>query len=200
MRFGWIILLALAVLVFANPIAAQEPPLVILMPGGGANRPAGYVVRNKQRFERAGFQVRVSTTSHHTVQAASNAKAGGRKVFLVGISIGAARALAALEVGAPADAAVFFSGAYAMGQLLLKSPKKLPPTLMVHHRRDRCPFTTPGSAEEFRKWAGERVVQLVWVETSGNEPLLSCSPGAAHGFFGKDLAPVSAAIAFLKTF
>ena len=199
MRFVLKALFTLSLLLWANSIAAAQPPLAILMPGGsGAAKPTDFLVRNRARFEHAGFQTVVISTPGPAVQAAKAAHAKGQKVFLVGISLGVSRAAAALQAGAPADAAVFFSGAYTNARSAMPSPGKLPPTLMVHHRMDQCPVTTPASAEAFKQWSGGRVSRIVWISSTGSTMHWACGPKAAHGYFEKDNEPISAAIGFLK--
>ena len=179
---------------------AAGPPLVILMPGGtGAPKPGDFLIRNRKAFELAGFETLVSSTAHKTVEAAKSARANGRKIFLVGISFGVDRSVAALASGAPADGAVFYSGAYLLAQSRLGAPQRLPPTVLVHHRSDRCPNTLPANAENFRKWSGGRVARIVWIENSGSETAWICGPRGAHGFFMKDREAISAGIAFLKS-
>lgn len=201
MRFRLItILFTSALLQWANPVHATEPPLVILMPGGsGAPKTTDFLIRNKHQFERAGFETFVSSTPQMTIQAARSAHAKGRKVFIAGISLGVSRSASALAAGAPSDAAVFFSGAYRIAQAQLRSPRNLPPTLVVHHRRDGCPVTTPTYVEPFRRWSAGKVVRVAWIQSSGDNRNWACGPLGAHGFFQKDQEPISAAIAFLKS-
>jgi dienelactone hydrolase len=195
-----IILLISALVQWANLAVASEPPLVILMPGGsGIAKPTDFLVRNRRQFDRAGFETLVSSSPLMTVQAAKSAHARGRKVLIAGISLGVSRSASALAAGAPSDAAVFFSGAYQLAQSRLRSPKNLPPTLVVHHRHDGCPTTTPVNVEPFRRWSGGKVVKIVWIQTSGDNRNWICGPLGAHGFFQKDQEPMSAAIAFLKS-
>lgn len=200
MRFGLTVLIAIMALSSASLIAAAEPPLAILMPGGsGAPKPGDFLMRNRARLEQAGFEIAVASTSGQAVLAAKRAHGKGQKVFLLGISLGVSRATAALTAGATADAAVFFSGAYTTARSQMPSPGKLPPTLMVHHRQDKCPVTTPASAEAFRRWSGGKVSRIVWIASTGSELHWVCGPRAAHGYFEKDSEPISAAIHFLKS-
>jgi hypothetical protein len=201
MRIAQILAVACIFFPWTGPVIAAEPPLVILMPGGtGTVKAAGFLERNQHEFERAGFRILFSTTPQQAVRAAREAHAKRQRVFLVAISFGVARAATALESGAPVDAAVFFSGAYEMARPQLDSPRRLPPTLMVHHRQDRCPTTTPQSAEAFMRWSGGKVGRIAWISSSGNQMEWACGSKGAHGYFGKDAEPMSAAIAFLKRF
>jgi dienelactone hydrolase len=192
--------LILAYLQLTHQAAAAGSPLVILMPGGtGAPKSSDFLIRNRSAFELAGFDTFVSSTAQNAVEAAKSARANGRKIFLVGISFGVDRSVAALASGAPADGAVFYSGAYLFAQSRLGTPNRLPRTLLVHHRSDLCPNTSPANAENFMAWSGGRVAKIVWINSSGGEDLWICGPRGAHGFFMKDREPISAGIAFLKS-
>jgi len=185
----------------AHPAFAIEPPLVILMPGGtGVPKANGFLIRNKQEFDRAGFETVISSTSRTTIATARAAKARGQKVFIIGISLGVARSAAALAAGARADAAVFYSGAYQTARTRLGSPQSLPPTLVVHHGEDGCPVTTPRNVEPFRRWSEGKIVKLVWITGSQNSGAWACGPMGAHGFFGQDRKAISTAINFLKRY
>jgi dienelactone hydrolase len=184
-----------------QPVFAAEPPLLILMPGGsGVPKANGFLVRNKHEFDRAGFETLISSTAQTTIAAARSAKAEGRKVFIAGISLGVARSATALASGAEADAAVFYSGAYQMARTRLGSPRALPPTLIVHHRDDSCPVTTPRNVEPFRRWSNGKIVRTVWLTGSRNPQAWACGPMGAHGFFGQDGKAISTAINFLKRY
>jgi len=198
MRFALTVLIALALSPW-SAFAAQRP-LAILMPGGsGAVKATDFLVRNRARFEQAGFEIVYASTAGQALKAARRGRKNGQKVFFLGISLGVSRAAAAFAAGAPVDAAVFLSGAYSLARVEIGSPGKLPPTLMVHHRADGCATTTPASAEAFRAWAGGKVARLVWISSTGNDLNWSCGPKGAHGFYENDAEALAAAIAFLKS-
>ncbi|WP_136659596.1 hypothetical protein [Nitratireductor sp. XY-223] len=155
-------------------------------------------MRNKGAFDRAGFNTLVSSTAKAAAKAARSASNSGQKVFFVGMSIGVIKSSAALGNGAPADGAVFFSGNYQRARSLLKSPANLPPTLLVHHRNDKCPGTTPANVEPFRQWSNGRVEKIVWIKSTGSSRAPPCGAVGAHGFFRKDQQPIAAAIAFIR--
>ncbi|HMB46666.1 MAG TPA: hypothetical protein VKN63_00155 [Afifellaceae bacterium] len=155
-------------------------------------------MRNKKRFDRAGFQTQISSSGKQAMRAVRAARKRGQKVFIVGMSIGVIKSAAALGKGAPADGAVFFSGNYRVARARLGSPGNLPPTLVVHHRRDRCPGTTPTNVESFKRWSGGKVKKIGWVNSTGKRAK-PCGPVGAHGFFKKDQQPISAAIAFIRS-
>ena len=183
---------------FTISSAAEARTVVILVPGGkGAPHPSGFLMRNKHQFDRAGFETQIASSARRTIQLAKSARKRGQKVFIVGMSIGAIKSAVALGSGAPADGAVFFSGNYKTIRARLGSTDNLPPTLVVHHRRDRCPGTTPANVEPFKRWAGGRV-RIVWIDSSGRHGS-ACGPIGAHGYFKKDRKPISAAISFIHS-
>ena len=184
---------------WACPGAAADRTLVVLVPGGkGAPIPRGFLIRNKHQFDRAGFETKIASSPKATMQAARQGRKSWQKVFIVGMSIGVIKSAAALGFGAPADGAVFFSGNYQKARSRLGSPGNLPATLVVHHRGDRCPGTTPQNVEPFRTWAGGKV-SVVWIDSSGRRRGRDCGPDGAHGFFHKDNEPISAAIRFIRS-
>ena len=191
-------LIAAALLLCAIPTGAAADTLVILVPGGkGAPDARGFLMRNKRRFEGAGFDTQIAGSARRAVQAVRAGKRQGRKVVIVGMSIGVIKSAVALAAGAPADGAVFFSGNYRTVRGRLGSPGNLPPTLVVHHRRDRCQGTAPAHVEPFGRWAGSRV-KIVWIDSTGRNAA-PCGPAGAHGFYGKDQQPISAAISFIRS-
>ena len=191
-------LILAGVFCWMTPSGADARTLVILVPGGkGAPHPSGFLMRNKYRFDRAGLETQIASSARRTVQLAQAARKRGQKVFIVGMSIGVIKSAVALGSGAPADGAVFFSGNYRKVRARLGSPGNLPVTLVVHHRRDRCPGTTPANVEPFKRWAGGRV-RVAWIDSSG-ESGSACGPVGAHGFFRKDEKPISVAISFIRS-
>lgn len=198
MRHLLLLLISAAVFNWAIPVRATERTLVILVPGGkGAPHPRGFLMRNKHQFDRVGFETQIASSAKKAIQAARAGRKRGQKVFIVGMSIGVIKSAVALGSGAPADGAVFFSGNYKTVRSRLGSPGNLPPTLLVHHRRDRCHGTTPKNVEPFKQWSGGRV-RIVWIDSSGKSGS-ACGPDGAHGFFRKDQKPISAAISFIRS-
>lgn len=198
MPFLFLVFFAFAGLASA-PLQAQDKKLVILVPGGeGAPQPVGFLMRNRGKFNSAGFETVISTTGRSTARLAREARGKGRKVYIVGMSIGVIKSSAALGRGAPADAAVFFSGNFERARVLLGNPGNLPPTLVVHHRKDECPGTAPRNVEDFKSWSRGRVERVVWINSTGKKGP-PCGPVGAHGFFRKDAEPVNAAISFIRS-
>lgn len=181
----------------STPAAAQT---VILMHGGDRAHPDDLLLRNRRAFERAGFATTVASTPSEFVAQLRQLKRTGDKVFVVGMSRGVIRAAIALGSGARPDAAVFFSGNYAEVRKRLGSPNAVPPTLVIHHRRDRCRGTDPAHVEPFAAWAGGRI-QVKWFDNAGRARRGGpCGAFGAHGFFEADAAPIGTAIAYLRQF
>jgi hypothetical protein len=116
-----------------------------------------------------------------------------RPVAIVATSRGTlrtARSLLGASGASRPDTVVFTSGYYLPGagpstvQDILKSPSRLPPTLVVHNRNDACRETPPEGVPAIQAWGGQRV-QVVWIDTNsgGGHP---CGPFSPHGFQDAD--------------
>jgi hypothetical protein len=122
-------------------------------------------------------------------------------VTVIATSRGTQRAARGIAAGARPDALVLTSGFLAPESgsgvtvmSTLGSPAALPPTLVIHHRKDGCKFTNPAGVEPFIKWAGGKA-RVSWVDgpAGSGDP---CEAGGAHGFNGQDATVVSLAAAF----
>jgi hypothetical protein len=78
----------------------------------------------------------------------------------------------------------------------------LPPTLIVHHRKDECQYTLPSSVRFFQEWSGGKA-RVAWIATAGVPPSgpkgNPCWPFGAHGFFTQDGPAVSAIVGFIRS-
>jgi hypothetical protein len=126
-----------------------------------------------------------------------------RPVTVVATSRGTLRAAHGIARGARPDALVLTSGfltAESGGadnvQSILGSSNSLPPTLVIHHRRDACRMTLPAGVDPFVRWAAGKA-RVVWVE-GGTSVGPDCEARAYHGFNGVDGRVVSAAAAFRR--
>jgi hypothetical protein len=124
-----------------------------------------------------------------------------RPVTLIGTSRGTQRIARGLAAGARPDRVVLTSGflSDASGSSdnvisILGSPAALPPTLVVHHRRDGCRMTNPEGVAPFLAWAGSKT-RVTWVD-GGSDSGDPCQAGGHHGFTGVEGAMVSAAAGF----
>lgn len=171
---------------------------VILIPGAGGATPIDFVMRNQARISSAGFQTFVATSAQEAASVAQSLKAQGRKAVIVGMSRGGVATAAALAAGAPVNGVVFVSTNYRAIRGQLRSAGQLPPTLIVHHRRDACGPTTPANVPPFIAWAGSKA-RVAWFDNSGPEVPNPCGPRGAHGFYMDDSAPVAAIIQFIRS-
>lgn len=175
--------------------AMSAQPLAILMPGAGGIVPADFLVRNQSRIRAAGIRI-VVTTSPKSALRTAKAESKRTKVFIVGMSRGALHAASVISAGAPLSGAVFVSANYKGVISKLGSAQVLPPTLSVHHAKDRCKFTRPRGARRFANWAGGKV-RLQLINSTGTARGKPCGPFGAHGFFRKDGEAVAGIIGFI---
>jgi predicted esterase len=178
--------------------AQQRGPFAVLMPGSGGIVPGDFLVRNEARFTAAGIETKLTTSPAEAVALVSAARASGRKTVIVGMSRGALTTASAIAAGASASGAVFVSGDLARVSAQLGAPSKLPPTLVVHHRRDGCRSTSPAGVEPFVRWSGGRA-RVQWIDTTGNDNTDPCRAASAHGFYRVDGPAVSAIIGFIRS-
>jgi len=110
------------------------------------------------------------------------------------MSRGSTRVPPALSAGP--DAIVFTSSMLDHVRQTLGSTSALPPTLVIHHRRDDCHVTHFDMVPPFMAWAAGRA-RLAWIDggTSQGNP---CRGQSYHGFVGREGAVVSAIIGFVK--
>ena len=200
----------LGLVLLVPPVSAQKGGTVaILLPGKVGAVPFEFLIRNRGRIGGAGIETRVAASPANAAAIPRSEKQKGRKVVLVGFSLGARGIAKALSAGAPADGVVLVSGVLSMAMSGLGTPSKLPPTLIVHHRSDPCQATRPADVATFQNWAGGRA-RVVWIDTKarpGPDPagakqsLLDdpCGPYRAHGFHMQDSAAVAAIVSFIRS-
>jgi hypothetical protein len=190
--------LTASLILFAPSAAsAQGSRLAVLMPGSAGAVPIDFVVRNEARIRAAGIETVVTTSPSQAASLVQAERAKGRKVVLVGMSRGARDVSQALASGARPSGVVFVSGMLNDAMSILGSPAVLPPTLLVHHRRDECRFTAPEDTQRFAAWAGGKA-SLRWVDTKGVPHPNPCGARGAHGFFLQDGPAVAAIIGFIR--
>lgn len=181
------------------PASAQKGGTVaILMPGAGGAHPNDFLMRNRSKISGAGIETRVTTSPSEAADIARAEKQKGRKVVLVGMSLGTQHVGQALAAGAPANGVVLVSGFLREVASTVGSPAKLPPTLIVHHRKDACSYTPPDGVGYFQQWSGGRA-RVSWISNTGGPDAQPCRPNGAHGFFRQDSGPVSAIVGFIRS-
>lgn len=125
-----------------------------------------------------------------------------RPVTIVALSNATRRTAKALAQGAKPDKVVLASGELnaLSGPLdgvadILHDPALLPPTLVIHHRRDSCRYTNPAGVAPFQAWAGDRVRKVIWFD-GGTEGAGKCASVGHHGLGGQDAELVSQVVDF----
>lgn len=176
---------------------------IILMPGGdGDLRITGdgeitrllnnSVIRNRRAFVAAGYATLSLSSSGNPATAVTAMRKIAQPVIVVGTS----RAGTRIHRAVSADGIVITSGMLEHFQSNLGSPEALPPTLVIHHRKDSCRVTLPALVEPFKAWGGARV-RVVWVD-GGRDEGDSCQAAGYHGFAGIDGKMVGAALGFAR--
>ena len=178
--------------------AATAANVAVLMPGSSGIVPGDFLVRNEERFKRAGIRTVLTTSSSTAAETVAAEAAQGRKVVIVGMSKGSVDAAAAIAGGARPSGVVFVSGIHSRIMATLGTPGSLPATLLVHHSRDVCKFTLPSGASEFVAWSHGKA-RLQWINTSGEPSSNPCNAQGAHGFFRQDGPAVGAIIGFIRS-
>jgi hypothetical protein len=181
---------------------------VILMPGGDGYIAAGpgglsgnQLVRTRNAYLAHGLAALVVDADVSLARAVDFMAAIKRPVTVVATSKGTLRAAYGIAGGAKPDALVLTSGFLTDGTgsrqnvaNILGSPRLLPRTLVIAHRRDSCRFTLPAGVEPFIRWAGGKA-SVKWVDGGVNsgDP---CQARGYHGFNGLDSEVVSIAAGF----
>lgn len=185
---------------------------VILMPGGDGRIKAGHdgavgrlrnnqLVRTRYAFAKRELAVLVVDADVNLALAVKTMRMVKSPVIVIAASRGTLRAARGIAAGARPDALVLVSGVLsdASGDSpnvvkILKAPAKLPPTLVIYHRKDECDFSRPAGVAPFLKWADGRA-RAVWLD-GGNNRGNPCKARAYHGFAGLDARVVSTAASF----
>ncbi|WP_266064881.1 alpha/beta hydrolase [Brucella intermedia] len=199
----------------ANILVQVENPKgsLLLLAGGSQRLNVGVVgtftdqalsaiIRNKDAFAARRFNILLvdkETSLREAVEYMGRLK---RPVTIVALSNATRRTAKALAQGAKPDKVVLASGELnsLSGPLdgvadILHDPALLPPTLVIHHRKDDCRVTNPAGVAPFRAWAGDRVRKVIWID-GGTEGMGGCASLGYHGFGGRDSELVSEVIEF----
>jgi hypothetical protein len=178
--------------------------VVILMPGGGGDiglsdddsvaRDSNWIVRTRRSYASAGIASLLLDAGADPSSAIRAMKQLAPKVVLVAMSRGSTRVPPALSAGP--DAVVFTSSMLDHVRQTVSSASALPPTLVIHHRRDDCHVTHYDMVPPLMAWVSGRA-RLVWIDggTSRGNP---CRGQSYHGFVGREGAVVSAIIGFIR--
>lgn len=176
---------------------------IILMPGSDGDLRIGSdgeinrmlnnsLIRNRRAFVAGGYAT-LSLSSSGNPAAAIEAM---RKVAQPVIVVGTSRAGTRIHRAVSADGIVIASGMLDHFQSNVGSADALPPTLVIHHRKDGCRVTLPALVEPFKAWGGAKV-RVVWVD-GGRDEGDPCQAAGHHGFAGIDGKMVGAALGFAR--
>ncbi|WP_234908134.1 alpha/beta hydrolase [Rhizobium rhizogenes] len=190
-------------------VQVQNPKGSLLLLAGGSQRlnvgtdgtftdqALSAIIRNRDAFASSGFNILLvdkETSLSAAVDYMADLK---RPVTIVATSNATRRTAKALVQGAKPDKVVLASGELnaLSGPLdgvadILQDRTLLPPTLVIHHRKDSCRVTNPAGVVPFQAWAGDRVRKVIWFD-GGSEGSGGCASLGHHGFGGQDAKLVS---------
>ncbi len=187
-----------------KPASAQAS--AILIPGGSgelAVRPDGsfsglrgnQLVRTRKAYLAHGVATLTIDRGVNVAEAVNYMRKIASPVVVVGTSRGTLRV--AQSLGAKPNGIVLTAGFLNDVRSQIGSAGALPRTLIVHHRKDGCRFTSPSGVEPFKAWGGARVT-VVWMEGGRNvgDP---CQARGYHGFNGLDGRVVSTIAGFARS-
>lgn len=170
---------------------------LVLLPGDAGLSDVDPLQRARMKYVEKGFAV-LSIDQDTAIRAAMRyASETARPVSIAAVSSGVRRLAGAIAApGFRANKVVFVSGNLDSAREIVGSPDKLPPTLVIHHRKDGCSKTSPTQVEKFREW-GESKVTIHWMDGGRNsgDP---CGPQSHHGLAGLDDEVVNVITSFLE--
>lgn len=170
---------------------------LVLLPGDAGLSDADPLQRARRKYVERGFAV-LSIEQATIVRAAMKyASETATPVSIAAVSSGVRRLAGAIaQPGFRARKVIFVSGNLDAVREVVADPSLLPPTLVIHHRSDRCAKTSPAQVESFLLWAGSKVT-VRWMEGGGDrgDP---CGPESHHGMAGLDDEVVDAISSFLS--
>lgn len=178
---------------------------LILLPGGdgdigiddegGIARQGNWIVRTRGAYRSAGMASLLLDAGADVGSAMAYMRRIAPRVILVAMSRGSTRVPGALSLRP--DGVVFAASMLTTVRGALWSPEMLPPTLVVHHRRDECRITHHADVEPFAQWAGPRV-RVRWIDGGSAPSGRICGGQHWHGFPGRESAVVAAIIGFAR--
>jgi hypothetical protein len=181
--------------------------------GGAIARQGNQLVRTRMAYARKGFAVLVPDRGYELAPLVELMKGVKGPVTVVGTSRGTQWAAEGIAAGARPDKLVLTSGFLSDASTgeppvhlrrreeknatsLLGSRTLLPPTLVVHHRQDKCWLTSPEGVAPFIAWSKGKA-KVTWLE-GGEEVGNPCEAKGHHGFAGIDQKVVDAVAAFAR--
>lgn len=159
---------------------------------GSVERSGNWIVRTRAAYLRNGIASIALDANADPAKAVEYMRAIAPRVVVVAMSRGALKVAGTLP--ARPDGIVFASGILDEARSMIGDPSRLPPTLIIHHRRDSCRLTLPESAVTFQQWTGGKA-RLLWID-GGSSTGNPCQARAYHGFVGREGQVVSAITGF----
>jgi hypothetical protein len=140
------------------------------------------LIRTRGSYVAAGYATLALDSWGSPAAAVTYMKSVARPVVVVGTSRAAIRIHAAIP--SQPDGLVITSGMLPQFQSNAGSPLGLPPTLIVHHRKDGCGATSPTYVDPFIQWSQGRA-RAIWLD-GGRDEGDPCQAAGHHGFAGID--------------
>lgn len=170
---------------------------LVLLPGNAGLSDRDPLQRARMKYVGKGFAV-LSIDKKTEIRAAMKYSSETAKpVFIAAVSSGVTR-LAGV-IAAPwfrAKKVVLVSGNLDSVREKVGSPNLLPPTLVIHHRLDRCSKTSPKQVDKFQEWGGNKVT-VHWM-IGGSNSGDSCAAQSYHGLADLDDEVVNTITSFLE--
>ena len=193
-------------LAMLNLPAGKPTAGLVLLPGGdghigidesgGIRRQVNWIVRTRASYRGARMASLLLDAGVGVGQAMDVMRRRTGRVVLVAMSRGSLKVPGALAQRP--SGVVFASSMLSAVRGSLGSPSALPPTLIVHHRRDECRVTHADDVAPFQQWAGGKV-RVRWIDGGAEPRGRRCGPRHYHGFVGREGAVVAAIVAFART-
>lgn len=169
---------------------------LVLLPGDAGLSDTDPLQRAKAKFVEKGLAV-LSIDQKTVVRAAMRTAAEtATPVSIAAVSSGVRRLAGAIaSPGFRTRKVILVSGNLDAAREIIGKADLLPPTLVIHHRKDGCAMTPPAQVQAFQEWGGNRVT-VHWME-GGSDSGDACGPQSHHGMAGLDDQLVDAIARFL---
>jgi hypothetical protein len=170
---------------------------LVLLSGDAGLSDLDPLQRARMKYVEKGFAV-LSIDQKTVIRAAMRyVSETARPVSIAAVSSGVRRLAGAIATpGFRAKRVVFVSGNLDSVREIVGNPGLLPPTLVIHHRKDACSKTSPEQVSKFQEWGGNKVT-VHWME-GGSDSGDPCGPQSHHGLAGLDDEVVNAITSFLE--
>ena len=170
---------------------------LVLVPGQGGLSENDPLLRVRGEIAAKGFAV-LSIGKTTNVRAAMRQMAQiAKPVYLAAVSQGVSRLGIMMSGGKfKTKGLVLIAGNLNFVRRKVQEQRKLPRTLVIHHRSDDCSKTPPSAVSGFKDWGGDKVT-VEWLD-GGSSRGGACGPNSHHGLSGLDAELVDAIANFLR--